>query len=35
MEVPATKVYMAIGWLAQEGKIEFLDDERGTKVKLA
>lgn len=35
VDVPATKVYMAIGWLAQEGKLEFVDGGRGTSVRLA
>ncbi len=29
-----TKVYMAIGWLAKEGKLEFLEKGRGTKLTL-
>lgn len=34
VDVPNTKVYMAIGWLTQEGKIEFNDSGRGSSVRL-
>lgn len=34
IEAPSTKVYMAIGWLAREDKIEFEDAGRGKKVRL-
>ncbi len=34
VDVPGTKVYMAIGWLAHEGTVEFLEKERGNAVRL-
>lgn len=34
LDAPRTKVNMAIGWLACEGKLEFLDSGRGNSVKL-
>ena len=34
VDAPGTKVYMAIGWLAREDKIEFVDKKRGNAVRL-
>lgn len=34
VDVPATKAYMAIGWLAHEGTVEFHDNGRGNTVSL-
>ncbi len=34
IDVPSTKVYMAIGWLAQEDKIDFEEAGRGQRVRL-
>ena len=34
VEGPQSKVNMAIGWLAREGNFEFVELDRGTKVKL-
>ncbi|AOV94470.1 hypothetical protein AQV86_00920 [Nanohaloarchaea archaeon SG9] len=34
VEAPGTKVYMAMGWLAREDKLEFLDKKRGNAVRL-
>lgn len=35
VEAPGTKVYMAIGWLAREGKLEFVERKRGRAVRLS
>lgn len=35
LEAPQNKVNMAIGWLAREGNLEFLENDRGTSVTLA
>lgn len=34
VDAPGTKVYMAMGWLAREGNIEFIDKKRGSSVRL-
>lgn len=34
IDVPATKTYMAIGWLAKEGTVQFHDKSRGKNVAL-
>lgn len=34
IDVPATKTYMAIGWLAHEEKIGFKEAGRGTNITL-
>lgn len=34
VDAPGTKVYMAIGWLAREDKLEFIDKKRGNAVEL-
>lgn len=34
VNVPSTKAYMAIGWLAKEGKLEFHEQGRGKTVTL-
>lgn len=34
VDEPGTKVYMAMGWLAREDKLEFIDKKRGNAVKL-
>lgn len=34
IDAPQTKVNMAIGWLAKEGKLEFVSKGRGTAVSL-
>ncbi len=34
VEGSGTKIYMAIGWLAKEGKLEFIENGRGTSVRL-
>ena len=34
VDAPRSKVNMAIGWLAREGKLEFVDNGRGTSVRL-
>jgi hypothetical protein len=34
VDAPGTKVYMAMGWLAREDKLEFLDKKRGNAVRL-
>lgn len=34
VDSPGTKVYMAMGWLAREDKLEFLDQKRGNSVRL-
>lgn len=34
VDAPGTKVYMAVGWLAREKKLEFVDKKRGNAVKL-
>lgn len=34
IEVPNTKVYMAIGWLAHENKVKFEESGRGQRVRL-
>ncbi|MFB6292236.1 MAG: winged helix-turn-helix domain-containing protein [Candidatus Nanohaloarchaea archaeon] len=34
IEVPSTKVYMAIGWLAKEDEVEFIEKGRGNAVRL-
>lgn len=34
VDAPGTKVYMAMGWLAREGKLEFIDKKRGNAVRL-
>jgi hypothetical protein len=33
LDFPRSKVNMAIGWLAREDKLEFVDGDRGTYVK--
>lgn len=33
LEAPQTKVNMALGWLAREDKLEFLNTGRGTSVQ--
>lgn len=33
-EAPKAKVDMAIGWLAKEGKLEFVDKNRGQAINL-
>lgn len=35
VDAPRSKVNMAIGWLAREDKLEFVDQGRGTLVKLS
>ena len=35
VEGPQSKVNMAIGWLAREGNLEFIDLDRGTGVRLS
>ncbi len=35
VDAPRTKVNMAIGWLAREEKLEFVDNGRGTSVRLS
>ncbi len=35
VDVPSTKVYMAVGWLAKEGKLEFHEQSRGKTVTLS
>ena len=35
LDFPRSKVNMAIGWLAREDKLEFLDEGRGTYVGLS
>lgn len=32
---PRSRVNMALGWLAREGKLEFVDEGRGTSVRLS
>lgn len=34
VDAPRSKVNMAIGWLAREDKLEFVDEGRGTSVRL-
>jgi len=34
VEGPRSKVDMAIGWLAREDNLEFVDVDRGTRVRL-
>ncbi len=34
VDAPGTKVYMAMGWLAREDKLRFIDKKRGTAVDL-
>ncbi|MFB6192977.1 MAG: winged helix-turn-helix domain-containing protein [Candidatus Nanohaloarchaea archaeon] len=34
LSFPRSKVNMAIGWLAREDKLEFVDEGRGTYVRL-
>lgn len=34
IDAPRTKVNMAIGWLAREDKLEFVDEGRGNSVSL-
>lgn len=34
VEGPRSKVNMAVGWLAREGNLEFIDLDRGTRVRL-
>lgn len=34
LDAPRTKVNMAIGWLAREDKLEFIDSGRGNSVRL-
>ncbi|MFB6115531.1 MAG: winged helix-turn-helix domain-containing protein [Candidatus Nanohalobium sp.] len=34
VDYPGTKVYMAMGWLAREGNLEFIDKKRGNAVRL-
>lgn len=34
VDAPGTKVYMAVGWLAREEKLEFVDKKRGNAVRL-
>ena len=34
VDVPSTRVYMAIGWLAQEDKIEFDTEGGGNHISL-
>lgn len=34
VDAPRSKVSMAIGWLAREGKLEFVDEGRGTSLRL-
>lgn len=34
VDAPGTKVYMAMGWLAREDKLEFFDKKRGNGVRL-
>lgn len=33
LDAPQTKVNMALGWLAREGKLEFVAKGRGTAVR--
>lgn len=35
VDAPGTKVYMAVGWLAREDKLEFVDKKRGNAVRLS
>lgn len=35
VDAPGTKVYMAVGWLAREDKLEFIDKKRGNAVRLS
>ncbi|MFT4867760.1 MAG: hypothetical protein ACI9LV_000364 [Candidatus Nanohaloarchaea archaeon] len=35
VDAPRSKVNMAIGWLAREDKLEFIDEGRGTSVQLS
>lgn len=35
IDVPRTKVNMAIGWLAREGKLEFNEEGRGKSLSLS
>jgi len=35
VDAPRSKVSMAIGWLAREDKLEFIDQGRGTSVRLS
>jgi predicted transcriptional regulator len=34
VDAPQTKVNMAIGWLAREGKLDFVSEGRGTSIQL-
>ncbi|MFB6204257.1 MAG: winged helix-turn-helix domain-containing protein [Candidatus Nanohaloarchaea archaeon] len=34
IDAPQSKVNMALGWLAREGKLDFVDNGRGTSVRL-
>lgn len=34
LDAPRTKVNMAIGWLAREDNLEFIDEGRGYSVRL-
>lgn len=34
VDAPRSKVSMAIGWLAREGKLEFNDEGRGSSIRL-
>jgi hypothetical protein len=35
VDAPRTLVYMALGWLAREGKVVLAKEERSTQVKLS
>lgn len=35
LDSPQNKVNMAIGWLAREGNLEFVDSGRGTSVRVS
>ena len=35
VDAPRALVYMALGWLAREGKVVLAEEERSTQVKLS
>jgi len=35
IDSPRSRVNMAIGWLAREGKLEFVEEGRGVSVKIS
>lgn len=35
VDAPRSRVNMAIGWLAREGKLEFVEEGRGVSVKVS